>query len=152
MRDEGGFGYGAVARTAGLVIFHRDDSMVRYLLIEEAEGWIFPESKVKSGEEPMVAAMRAADAVAGRVRLVMITPTIFQVKCHMRMTGSPDSRAFREAVFFLARATDPARIEGPAKWFTGDDALEKLASAELKEVLHQARTVLESSPPAEGIS
>ena len=128
-------------KSAGVVIFRREDDKVKYLiLMRNPKYWDLPKGNIEKGEKEEEAAQREVREETG-IKEVAIVPG-FKEKEHYfyRLKGELVSK---DVVFFLAESkTDKVKISKEHEgydWFVFDEAIKKVKS---KEILEKANMFL----------
>jgi 8-oxo-dGTP pyrophosphatase MutT (NUDIX family) len=124
-------------KSAGGVVFNREIGKV--LLIKDSYGrWALPKGHVEKGETSEQAALREISEETGLEQLKALAK-LGQVKYFFNLKGD---NVFKIVVFFLVEAKDTelkAEWEvRDVKWFSPDDALEKMEYANSKELMKKA--------------
>ena len=128
-------------KSAGGVVFNREIGKV--LLIKDSYGrWALPKGHVEKGETSEQAALREISEETGLEQLKALAK-LGQVKYFFNLKGD---NVFKIVVFLLVEAKDTelkAEWEvRDVKWFSPDDALEKMEYANSKELMKKAVTAI----------
>jgi len=135
----------AQERSAGAVIFRKEDGEIKYLLLHykyKTEYWDFPKGNVEEGEDEKETAQREAKEETG-LEIDFVSGFEEKVSWFYKRGGET---IFKETVYFLAEAK-----EGEAKvseehlgygWFSYEKAFGKIKFKNSKEVLKKAHLFL----------
>lgn len=133
-------------RSAGTVVFRREDGEISYLLLHyatESRHWDFPKGKIEKGEFAHQAAVREVREETGITDLHLLDG--FQVEISYYFTRDKQV-IYKEVVFFLAETrTAEVRISHEHigfRWVSYDTALKQLTYENAKEVLRKAHAHL----------
>jgi 8-oxo-dGTP pyrophosphatase MutT (NUDIX family) len=124
-----------IVEQAGAVVYRRDDSGVRILLVRarrNPEDWIFPKGHVEAGESADETAVREAEeeaGVTGRVVLGLPPPVTFTLE---------DRRVQVEYFLVEFEREVKAKERREQAWLPPADAIKRLTHESAKAVLERA--------------
>lgn len=132
-------------RAAGIVIYHRGDAGVRFLLLRNRlhQTWGFPKGRAERNETALETAHRETLEETG-IRSVRLHPT-FHMQIAYPVRGS-QGRLLKTVEFFLGEVGDDRVVQSHEHddtcWATFDDAHRRLAYPDLCAVLEQVANTL----------
>jgi len=133
-------------RSAGAVIFFRNNVGIEYLLLKYPQGhWEFARGHIESGESDIDAARREIFEETGFKDLNIFSnfKEIFSWKLRSK------KNTYKKVIFFLAEAKDKkiklSHEHRKHIWFNYKKALEKITFSQAKEVLKKANSFLISN-------
>lgn len=131
-------------KSAGAVIFRKEDSVTKYLLLHYESGhWDFVKGNVELGEDELVTVKREAREETG-IDDLRIVPGFREIVSYFyRRSGDT---IFKEVVFYLAETEkEDVRISYEHvgfEWLEFKDAYEKITYGNSKSVLGKANSFL----------
>jgi len=133
-----------IEKSAGAVVFRREDNKIKYLLIQYTWGhWEFPRGLIEKGETLEETARREIKEEAGVEDIKFIPGFKEWFKFFFRLKGK---NVMKIATFLLAETkTKEVRLSFEHKdyaWLEYDEALEKLTFKNSKEILKKANNFL----------
>lgn len=137
-----------IEKSAGAVVFRRENNKRKYLLIRYAWGhWEFPRGLIKKGENLKETAKREIEEETGIKKIKFIPGFKEWIKFFFRLKGKT---IMKIATFLLAETrTKEVRLSFEHKdyaWLEYDEALEKLTFKNSKEILKKANAFLVNLP------
>ncbi len=133
-------------RSAGAVIFFRNNDEIEYLLLKYPQGhWEFARGHVESGESDIDTARREIFEETGFKDLNFISS--FREISGWKLRSKKDT--YKKAIFFLAETKDK-KIELSHEhrkyaWFNFKTALKKITFNQAKEIFKKANSFLISN-------
>ena len=140
-------------KSAGVIVFHRDDNGCRFLLLlsrlTKRPLWEFPKGGVDGGETMVQAALRELREETGLAEEDIRLVSDFEHREEYRFTsGSGTGRTLvrKEVTYFLAEALNTdvklsAHEASQFAWLSLPDALRKIKYKARREMLQQAARV-----------
>jgi 8-oxo-dGTP pyrophosphatase MutT (NUDIX family) len=133
-----------VEKSAGAVVFRRENNKIKYLLIQYAWGhWEFPRGLIEKGETLEETAKREIKEEVGIEDIKFIPGFKEWFKFFFKLKGK---NIMKIATFLLAETkTEEIKLSFEHKdfaWLEYDEALEKLTFENSKEVLKKANDFL----------
>jgi len=131
-------------RSAGAVIFRRDDGKVRYLLLHYPAGhWDFVKGNVESGESEIETVRRETEEETGISKIKIFEGFREEISYKYRRDNE---LIHKEVVFYLAE-TDERDVtisyeHTGFKWLSYEDAMRALTYENAREVLRKAKALL----------
>lgn len=130
--------------SAGAVIFRREDSEIKYLLLHyEAGHWEFVKGNIDKTEEELDTVVREAKEETGIEDLKFVEGFRETITYFFRREGKT---VRKEVIFFLAETkTKEIKLSYEhvgSEWLNYKDALERLTFKNAREVLQKAHTFL----------
>lgn len=131
-------------RSAGAVIFRRDDGKVRYLLLHYPAGhWDFVKGNVESGESEIETVRRETEEETGISKIKIFEGFREEISYKYRRDNE---LIHKEVVFYLAE-TDERDVtisyeHTGFKWLPYEDAMRTLTYENAREVLRKAKALL----------
>jgi ADP-ribose pyrophosphatase YjhB (NUDIX family) len=133
-----------VVEQAGGIVFRRKGNAISILLVRakrDPSKWIFPKGHVEDGESLAETAERETEEEAGVVaeRVGPIgTPLEFEYR----------ERTYRVQYFLLRLVSETGETDGrEKKWFSIDEALERVTFDGGRELLNAARSAIAAASP-----
>jgi bis(5'-nucleosidyl)-tetraphosphatase len=145
-------------KSAGVIIFHRDDSGCRFLLLlsrlTKRPLWEFPKGGVDEGETVEVAALRELHEETGLSGDdIRIVPGFLYREEYRFTSGKAEGRTLvrKEVTYFLAESTSTevmlsAHEASQFAWLTLDEALRKIKYKARREMLRRAAALIGCPP------
>ena len=133
-----------VERSAGAVVFRRENKKIKYLLIQYGWGhWEFPRGLIRKGESLEEAARREIKEEVGIKDIQFIPGFKEWIKFFFKLKGK---NIMKIATFLLAETkTKKIKLSYEHKdyaWLEYQEALEKLTFKNAKEILKKANQFL----------
>lgn len=133
-------------RSAGAVIFFRNNGEIEYLLLKYPQGhWEFARGHVEPGESDIDAAKREIFEETGFKDLIFFSS--FKNISSWKLRSKKDT--YKKAIFFLAEAKDKkiklSHEHRKYIWFNYKMALKKITFNQAKEILKKANSFLISN-------
>jgi bis(5'-nucleosidyl)-tetraphosphatase len=137
-------------RSAGVIVFHRDEQGCRFLLLlsrlTKRPLWEFPKGGIDDGESPEQAALRELEEETGMSAADIRLIPEFEHREEYRFTsGSGDTRTLvrKEVTYFLAETrTREVRLSAHEAsqyaWLSADEAARKLKYKARRTMLRHA--------------
>lgn len=131
-------------RSAGAVIFRRNEGRVRYLLLHYPAGhWDFVKGNIEKGESEVETVRRETEEETGISRIKIFEGFREEISYKYRRDNE---LIHKEVVFYLAE-TDEEEVSLPYehtgfKWLSYEDAMKTLTYENAREVLRKARALL----------
>lgn len=131
-------------RSAGAVIFRRENAIRKYLLLHYPAGhWDFPKGGIDNNETPIETAIREVREETGITDLMFIKGFEERISYFYRKGGRT---VHKEVIYFLAETRQEAISLSWEHmgyvWLTFNDAYNKLTFKTSKNVLKKAETYL----------
>jgi 8-oxo-dGTP pyrophosphatase MutT (NUDIX family) len=135
-----------VEKSAGAVVFRRENKKIKYLLIQYAWGhWEFPRGLIEKGESLEDTARREIEEEVGIKDIEFIPGFKEWIKFFFRLKGK---NIMKIATFLLAETkTEEVKLSFEHKdyaWLEYDAALERLTFKNSKEILKKANDFLKT--------
>ncbi len=129
-----------VEKSAGAVIFRKEDGKIYYLLLHYTPGhWDFPKGHIEKGENIIQTVRRETEEETGIKDIKIISGFKEWIKYFFRAEGK---NIFKIVTFFLAETkTKEVKISfehTDFKWLPYKEALEQLNFKNAKEILKKA--------------
>ncbi|MDI3502639.1 MAG: bis(5-nucleosidyl)-tetraphosphatase [Archaeoglobi archaeon] len=131
-------------RSAGAVIFRRNEGRVRYLLLHYPAGhWDFVKGNIEKGESEVETVRRETEEETGISRIKIFEGFREEISYKYRRDNE---LIHKEVVFYLAE-TDEEEVtlsyeHTGFKWLSYEDAMKTLTYENAREVLRKARALL----------
>ncbi|MBC7114494.1 MAG: NUDIX domain-containing protein [Archaeoglobi archaeon] len=131
-------------RSAGAVIFRRNEGRVRYLLLHYPAGhWDFVKGNIEKGESEVETVRRETEEETGISRIKIFEGFREEISYKYRRDNE---LIHKEVVFYLAE-TDEEEVSlsyehTGFKWLSYEDAMKTLTYENAREVLRKARALL----------
>lgn len=137
-------------KSAGAVIFRRENKKIKYLLLHYPRGsrrpkpyWDFPKGHIEKGEMPEVTARREVEEETGLKDIKFIEGFKEWIKYFFKDKGQT---VFKIVTFYLVQTkTKKVKISWEHigyKWLSYEEALEQLTFKNAKEILKKANDFL----------
>ena len=131
-------------KSAGAVIFRKEDSQIYYLLLHYTPGhWDFPKGHIEKGENLIQTVRREVEEETGIKDIKIASGFKEWIKYFFRVEGK---NIFKIVTFFLAETqTKEVKISFEHKgfkWLPYEEALEQLNFKNAKEILKKANGFL----------
>jgi len=131
-------------RSAGAVVFRREDSKIKYLLLRRGPTyWDLPKGNIDEGEDEQTTAEREIIEETGLNDAKILPDFKEKINYFYRREGQT---IYKEVVFFLAETkSDNVKISKEHEefgWFAYEEAIEKVKS---KEIITKANDFLKSN-------
>lgn len=138
------------ARSAGGVVFRRENGGVAVLLLKHSSGkWMLPKGTIEAGETPEEVAVREVREEAG-ISAIRVVADLGEER-YVFFWRADDSYYDKSVHYFLleflgGQEPVPQSEEGfvMCEWVPLDEALERIKYKETREVVRRAREVLRS--------
>lgn len=138
------------ARSAGGVVFRRDNGEVTVLLLKHSSGkWMLPKGTIEAGETPEGVALREVREEAG-LSAVRVVADLGEERYYF-FWRAEDVYYDKSVRYFLLEFLGgeepvPQSEEGfvACEWVPLDEAMERIKYKETREVVRRARAVLQS--------
>ena len=136
------------ARSAGGVVFRRDDGDARVLLLKHTSGkWMLPKGTIESGETPEEVALREVREETGLSK-VRVVADLGEERYYF-FWRSEDAYYDKTVRYFLleflgGEEPAPQAAEGfvACEWVVLDEAMERIKYKETREVVRRAQEAL----------
>lgn len=131
-----------VEKSAGAVVFRRENSKIKYLLIQYAWGhWEFPRGLIEKGETLEETARREIEEEVGIKDIKFISGFKEWIKFFFKLKG----KTIMKIATFLLAETKAKKVKLSFEhkdyaWLEYDEALEKLTFENSKEILKKANS------------
>jgi len=135
-----------IEKSAGAIIFRREDNLIKYLLIKYESGhWEFPRGQIEKGEKLEDTAIREIKEETGIEDISFIRGFKEWIKFFFRHEGKT---VMKIATFLLAETkTEEVKLSHEHQdyiWLEYEEALKKLTYDNSKTVLKKANSFLKN--------
>ena len=133
-------------RSAGAVIFRRENTAILYLLLHykfKTEYWDFPRGNIEKGEKPEETVLRELKEETG-IDLVKFVPGFSEkISWYYRRAGQT---IFKEVAYFLVETTQKEVVISKEhlgyEWLAYEEAMQRTNLKNTKDVLEKAHNFL----------
>lgn len=135
-----------IEKSAGAIVFRKEDSEIKYLLIQSGWGhWVFPRGWIEKGESLEAAARREIKEETGIEDLKFIPG----FKEWTKFFFKHEAKTIMKIVTYFLAETKQEEIKlsyehKDFKWLTYDEALEFLKFKQVREIFKKAHQFLKS--------
>jgi len=136
-----------IEKSAGAVIFRRENNKIKYLLVQYAWGhWGFPRGLVEKGEDLTETAKREIEEEVGIKEIKFIPGFKEWIKFFFKLKG----KTIMKIATFLLAETNTKKVKlsfehKGYKWLSYEEALTQLTFNNAKEVLKKAHNFLKKN-------